>query len=144
MPKIPIRVTFSTSALMLILMGVAYAETGKKPDPDAVVQGKTLYKKHCIECHQKDGVGEMPIPLGIRHPDYVTAMPLNETSHAWHHGDIQLVNTILNGTRRTKRMPVFGKVLSKEEANDVVAYVKSLWSPRIIACQGPKHMSCMH
>jgi mono/diheme cytochrome c family protein len=70
-------------------------------------------------------------------------MPLNETSHAWHHGDEQLVRIILEGLRKTDRMPALKGIISEKEAYDIVAYIKSLWSARIIACQGPKHMSCM-
>lgn len=70
-------------------------------------------------------------------------MPLDETSHAWHHSDEQLVETILEGLQRTDRMPPRKGLLSRSEAHQLVAYIKSLWSPRIIACQGPAHMSCM-
>ena len=129
--------------LPLLFGGVVHAETGKAPDPEAVVRGKQLYEKYCQGCHKKDGVGEPPIPLSIRKPGYLTAMPLNETSHAWHHGDEQLVQIVLQGLERTNRMPGWKAVLSEEEARDIVAYIKSLWSPRILACQGPKHMSCM-
>lgn len=129
--------------LPLLLGGAVHAETGKAPDPEAVVRGKQLYESYCQACHKKEGVGEPPIPWSIRKPGYFTAMPLNETSHAWHHGDEQLAAIILQGLRRTKRMPAFGSVLSEKDAFDIVAYMKSLWSPRIIACQGPKHMSCM-
>lgn len=129
--------------LVISISGSVKAETGKAPDPAAVLLGKALYEKHCQVCHQKDGVGEKPIPWGIRKPGYFTAMPLNETSHAWHHSDEQLVKMILEGLRRTKRMPGWKKVLSEKDAHDIVAYIKSLWSARIIACQGPRHMSCM-
>ncbi len=124
--------------------GIVNAETGKIPDPKSVVLGKKLYEKHCLVCHQKDGVGEKQIPWSIRRPDYFTAMPLNETSHAWHHSDEQLKKIILKGLRRTNRMPAFREVLSEKEAYHIVSYIKSLWSPRIVDCQGPKHMSCMH
>jgi len=70
-------------------------------------------------------------------------MPLNDTSHAWHHSDEQLAQTILQGIQRTNRMPAWKNVLTEKQAYDIVAYIKSLWSPRILACQGPKHMSCM-
>lgn len=131
------------SLMVLVFSGIADAETGKAPDPSAVVLGKALYKKYCQVCHQKDGVGETPIPWSIRKPGYFTAMPLNETSHAWHHSDEQLANMILEGLQRTKRMPAFKTILSEKEVSDIIAYIKSLWSPRIIACQGPRHMSCM-
>lgn len=128
----------------LLVAGFAHAETGKPPDPQAVARGKSLYNSHCISCHKRDGVGEPKVPWSIRRPGLIEAMPLNETSHAWHHGDEQLVDIILDGTPRTRtRMPVFRNILSARQAADLVAYIKSLWSERIISCQGPKHMSCM-
>jgi len=129
--------------LIMCWSSVAGAETGKIPDPEAVVLGNKLYEQYCQVCHQKDGIGELPIPWSIRAPGYITAMPLNETSHAWHHSDEQLAQIILDGLRRTNRMPALRNVISEKEASNIVAYIKSLWSPRIIACQGPKHMSCM-
>jgi mono/diheme cytochrome c family protein len=134
--------------LILVLLFVAFggavnAETGKRPDPQAVARGKVLYEKYCQTCHKKDGVGEPSIPVTIRKLGYFTAMPLNETSHAWHHTDEQLVETILQGLQRTSRMPAFKNLLMEKQAYDIVAYIKSLWSARILACQGPKHMSCM-
>jgi mono/diheme cytochrome c family protein len=132
-----------TVLLVTAVSSTINAETGKKPDPQAVARGKVLYERYCQTCHKKDGVGEPPIPATIRKPGYLTAMPLNETSHAWHHTDEQLVETILEGLRRTNRMPGWKNVLTEKQARDIVAYIKSLWSPRILACQGPKHMSCM-
>jgi mono/diheme cytochrome c family protein len=134
---------FIAVSLLVAFGGAVNAETGKKPDPQAVARGKALYEKHCQTCHKKDGVGEPSIPGSIRKPGYFTAMPLNETSHAWHHSDEQLAQTILQGIQRTNRMPAWKNVLTEKQAYDIVAYIKSLWSPRILGCQGPKHMSCM-
>ena len=33
--------------LVAVLIGTANAETGKKPDPQAVTRGKVLYEKYC-------------------------------------------------------------------------------------------------
>lgn len=133
--KLPLAILVALSA------SIAGAETNQAPDPAHAAKGKHLYLKHCIQCHQKDGVGEPNVPMAIRHPDYVPAMPLNETSHAWHHSDEQLRQRILIGIPDI--MPAFGKELTSEQAGYLVAYIKSLWSERIIACQGPKHMTCM-
>ncbi len=129
--------------ICIFTTSIANAETGKPADKQHILAGKKLYEKHCINCHQKDGVGEDFIPDSIRRPGFVTAMPLNETSHAWHHSDEQLADAILKGLRGNGRMPAFKGKISSQDANNLVAYIKSLWSPRIIACQGPKHMSCM-
>jgi len=126
----------------IILFAIAtpgLAETGKAPNPEAVERGLALFESNCQQCHQLGGVGEH-VPPGLRHPDFIPAIPLNEDSHAWHHGDEQLVQIIRRGNTR---MPAFDKVLSEPQLRDLVAYMKSLWSPRILACQGPKHMSCM-
>ncbi len=51
---------------------------------------------------------------------------------------------IMDGTPRSRtRMPQWRAVLSESDAADLVGYLKSLWSDRILACQGPAHMSCM-
>ena len=123
----------------LFVMTASWAETGVSPDPASVAKGLSLYEVNCITCHAKDGVGEK-IPLGPLQPSTPPAMALNEESHAWHHGDNQLVQKIQRGNQR---MPAFGQILSESEIRDLIAYMKSLWSDRILACQGPKHMSCM-
>jgi mono/diheme cytochrome c family protein len=40
-------------------------------------------------------------------------------------------------------MPAWKETLSREQAEDVVAYFKSLWSFSSYACQGARHMACM-
>ncbi len=135
------RLSMTLFFLFAIVPGSS-AETGKKPDPASVVLGEKLYQEHCQTCHQKKGMGEKPVPASLRQPGFRDAMPLNETSHAWHHGDRQMVQTILNGTPATKRMPAWRGKISEQEAKHIVAYIKSLWPPEILACQGPKHMTC--
>jgi mono/diheme cytochrome c family protein len=40
-------------------------------------------------------------------------------------------------------MVAFKETLSDEDVDNVIAYVKSLWNFRSLACQGARHMSCM-
>ncbi|WP_428609681.1 c-type cytochrome [Sedimenticola sp.] len=129
--------------LLLVISQTISAETGRAPTADQVNAGKVLYQRYCVACHGENGVGEAPIPDTIRAPGYFTAMPLDEQSHAWHHSDEQLQETILQGLQRTQRMPAWKAVITPDQAALLVAYIKSLWSPRIVACQGPRHMSCM-
>ncbi len=122
----------------------AVAETGMRGSPVAIARGAALYEAHCLRCHRRGGVGEPKVPWSIRRPDLIEAMPLNESSHAWHHSDEQLVSMILDGTPRSRtRMPAFRGVLTEEDAADLVGYLKTFWSDRILACQGPNHMRCM-
>jgi len=139
-----IRLSSTCVLIALLATGISRAETGIPPDAKSVARGKQLYDTYCIACHKRDGIGEPKVPWSIRRADLIEAMPLNETSHAWHHGDEQLIKVILDGTPRSrKRMPAWRNVLSAKDAADLVAYMKSLWSVRIISCQGPKHMDCM-
>ena len=135
----------SFSFLVLVMFSYnVLAETGKRGSLEEVEKGRVLYKDYCQACHGSAGIGEPPIPIGVRRLDYIVAIPLNESSHAWHHGDDNLVQTILHGNQRSKlRMPVWNGILSEAQARDLVAYIKTFWSDRILACQGPKHMSCM-
>jgi len=127
----------------LFFGNIVFAETGEMPKLSNVLAGELLYREFCLLCHKEKGIGEPKIPEGIRLPGYYTAMPLNETSHAWHHSDEQLFEIILKGLKRTERMPAFENILSHKDAYDLVAYIKSLWSPRIVSCQGKNHMRCM-
>jgi len=72
------------------------------------------------------------------------APALDASAHAWHHTDEALVRTILDGSPRTQRMIAWkNKDLTEQNAQDLVAYITSLWTQRELDCQGPKHMQCM-
>jgi hypothetical protein len=68
---------------LLTFTTAASAENGARDSPEMLVRGVRLYEQHCSTRHLKDGVGEPPIPRSIRHPDYMTAMSLDEASHTW-------------------------------------------------------------
>ena len=139
-----IRLSSISLLVLLLVTAISQAETGIQPDAKSVARGKQTYDSHCATCHKRGGVGEPIVPWSIRRTDFIEAMPLDETSHAWHHGDEQLTGMILDGTARSRtRMPVWRNILSEQDAADLVAYMKSLWSDRIVSCQGPKHMDCM-
>ena len=131
--------------LMLIALpgGKALAETGKKPDPQAVLRGAKLYKNFCQSCHGERGVGETVYPWNVGKPGYFPAPALDDSQHAWHHSDEDLAKFIREGSPRTPLMPAWKKNLSEQNIRDIVAYMKSLWGSRALECQGPKHMSCM-
>lgn len=131
--------------LMLIAIpgGTVLAETGKRSDRQAVLRGAKLYKRHCQSCHGERGVGEPVYPWNVRRPDYFPAPALDDSQHAWHHSDEDLAKFILEGSPRTPHMPAWKNKLSEKKVRDIVAYIKSLWGPRALECQGPRHMSCM-
>lgn len=108
---------------------------------DATTRGKELFEANCQACHGYRGMGET---LVWDERANSLAPALDDSAHAWHHTDEQLVNTILNGLPQgSGRMVAWKEKLNPEQVHDIVAFLKSLWGPRALECQGPKHMSCM-
>jgi mono/diheme cytochrome c family protein len=114
-----------------------------KPVTEATRRGEKLYVTHCQECHGLQGVGENYSEESLNNRNYLMATSLDDSTHAWHHSDDDLVNTILEGSPRNDRMQAWKAILSEQNARDIVAYMKSLWGQRALDCQGPKHMQCM-
>jgi mono/diheme cytochrome c family protein len=112
--------------------------------PAVVARAGRLYNEVCASCHGDKGVGERPDDMYAVDAYGFVAPPLDDSSHGWHHSDSNLAETVLNGSPRNPRMMPFKELLSEEDALDLVAYVKSLWSPGKLACQGARHMRCPH
>ncbi len=110
------------------------------PDSPTELRGEKLYQTHCQECHGLRGVGENHSDQTLYNRRYVRAPALDDSTHAWHHTDDNLVQTILEGSTREPRMRGFKDVLQERDARAIVAYMKSLWGARALACQGPLHM----
>lgn len=122
--------------LLPSLPGTSSGSLTASAHPD---HGKALYRQYCVSCHGVDGRGERNW-MYREHG----APALDDSGHAWHHEDAQLVSMILDKPIPDSRMPAWRGILSRGDAIDVVAYIKSLWSPYILAnCQGAKHMQCM-
>lgn len=98
-------------------------------DPLQVARGRTLYDKHCAECHGVDGKG-LPGDWRVRDAQgKYPAPPLDDSAHAWHHPTAALLYTIYAGSPGGQgNMPAWKDKLSEQEIRDVVAYIKSLWS----------------
>jgi len=102
------------------------------------VRGKALFKQYCAACHGAAGHGEFNWMNRDR-----GAPALDSSGHAWHHEDAQLVSMILDKPLPDSRMPPWRGILTRDDAIDLVAYIKTLWTPFIRDnCQGAKHMQC--
>ncbi len=114
--------------------------------PGRISAGEKLFNENCQACHGAKGIGEKPDdPRAVDENGFPLAPALNDDAHGWHHADDQLMATILNGSPRNKRMPAWkDEGLTPDDARNLVAYIKSLWSFRSLACQGGRHMRCMH
>ncbi|MEE8394012.1 MAG: c-type cytochrome [Rhodospirillales bacterium] len=111
--------------------------------PGGIAKGKQLYEENCQDCHGAGGIGESPEDPDAKDEYGFKAPALNDDAHAWHHSDKNLAQTILNGSSRNERMGAFKDILSGREVENIIAYIKSLWSFRSLACQGARHMACM-
>lgn len=116
---------------------VALARSGA--NGEAARRGEKLFEANCQACHGQRGAGESP-HAGLA--GQALAPALDATMHAWHHTDEQLRETILKGSPvPNSRMVGWEGRLSGRDADDLVAYMKSLWDERALRCQGPKHMN---
>lgn len=111
--------------------------------PERLSAAAKLYDRLCQACHGVGGVGERPESPGATDSYGFLAPALNDSAHAWHHSDEDLVETISRGSPRNPRMLPFEGIIGKERTKDLVLYLRSLWSLRSLACQGSRHMRCM-
>ena len=113
--------------------------------PETIAKGSKLFATYCQACHGPSAKGQRNTPnFDSKNPPKIMAPALDDSDHGWHHGDADLVNTILNGSpREGSPMIAWKGQLSRKDAESLVAYIKSLWSFRSIACQGARHMACM-
>jgi mono/diheme cytochrome c family protein len=111
-------------------------------DHRLVMQGRAIYANHCAACHGESLQGQPNwrdrMPNGK-----LPAPPHDKTGHTWHHPDAILVDIISNGLIPGKTappgyvsdMPAYGAILSDQEIIAVIAYIKSIWPPKILEAQ---------
>jgi mono/diheme cytochrome c family protein len=102
-----------------------YKPTGKPP---SAARGQAIFLDHCALCHGVHGKGDGPrsaffMPGGQYIPDMTLAAVMNGR-------DKELLGSIREGLRRLPEpayvMPQFKYILSDEEIQSVLAYVKTL------------------
>lgn len=100
--------------------------------PEQISRGRQVYEQHCLKCHGAEGRGQpgdwrQRLPNGL-----YPSPPLDDTAHAWHHPTAVLKQRILEGSPPDMGdMPPWQGKLTDAEIDDVVVYIKSLWSPQI-------------
>jgi len=106
-----------------------------------VASGQALYAANCGRCHganlegqpgwkSRNANGRMPAP------------PHDDAGHTWHHSDDVLFGIIKVGVAPPyapvgyqSDMPGFGDKMTDQQIWDVLAYIKSRWSPRMQQAQ---------
>lgn len=98
-------------------------------DQAQVARGRIVYDRHCAECHGAEGQGQAG-DWRVRDADGLyPPPPLDDSAHAWHHPTAVLLDVIRNGSEPGEgKMPAWKHVLSEAQMQDVVVYIKSLWS----------------
>jgi len=131
----------ATAALIVLLLGACeqspFASLGDTPpdrlaEPQQLARGKAVYGQHCMECHGIDGKGP---PGDWRTRDAAGRFPpppLDHSAHAWHHPTADLLEIIREGSPGGQgNMPAWKGKLTEQQMQDVVAYIKSLWSDEV-------------
>ena len=132
---------FATAALAAaVAIGAVLMIAGPHTKTARIAQGQALYGVRCASCHGKNLEGQLnwktPLPNG-RMP----APPHDKTGHTWHHTDAALTGVTKLGLKPfagddyESDMPAFGAILSDEEIEAILVYVKSTWPEREQAYQ---------
>lgn len=143
-PSIPML-----SGLGVVLVGAIGAAFVLVDREDAAVaRGRILYDAHCASCHGQNLEGQpdwqKPGSDG-RYP----APPHDASGHTWHHSDADLIAyTTLGGEQALAQMgvtfesgmPGFGDILSQQDIEDVLSYIKSRWPERERAVQAERSL----
>lgn len=100
--------------------------------PEQVARGRIVYEQNCQKCHGVEGRGQ-PGDWRVKQPNGLyPPPPLDDTAHAWHHPTSVLRKAIMKGSPPGEGdMPAWEEKLSDQEIDDVIVYIKSLWSPEV-------------
>lgn len=86
--------------------------------PDELAQGRKLYKEHCAKCHKDDGTGGEADFMGnkVKSENLATQKMFEES-------DEEYIEYMVEGI--PEEMPSFKDVLTKEEMNEIVKYIRT-------------------
>ena len=131
---------------ILAALTLISGQIGSAAMADDLDTGRVLYADHCAACHGVDLEGapdwQRSGPDGL-----FPAPPHDETGHTWHHGDGMLFDYVQRGGQAvlddlgvsfTSGMPGFGDILSAEEIEAILAFIRSTWPKRIQEIQAAR------
>jgi mono/diheme cytochrome c family protein len=104
------------------------------PEDDQLAAGRTLYALHCASCHGADLEGQ-PNWRAPKEDGRLPAPPHDASGHTWHHSGAELFKMTKYGVSAVvpgyeSDMPGFKGVLTDEEIQLVLDFIKSTWPPR--------------
>lgn len=129
-----LKIGIIASILLLIgIMGCSNSEDGvSQASEETIALGQRVYAVRCASCHGINGEGQKPeAPLEPDETGRFPAPPHDETGHTWHHDDDLLVRIVKDGGMGGDmfyEMPAFGDILSADEIEAVLAFIKTMWT----------------
>ncbi|MBT6118652.1 MAG: cytochrome c [Rhodospirillaceae bacterium] len=109
-------------------------------DPAQVESGALVYAQRCSFCHGLDLAGSTRPVEGRVRPQIVVP-PLGLKTKAWRYPEAMLRNLVRFGERALMQhaspatMPAHRGTLSVAEVDDVLAFIKATWTPKMRASQ---------
>ncbi len=109
-------------------------EMAPSSQPGLIESGHQVYQQQCAVCHGEAAQGSP----NWRRPDdqgNLPPPPHNAEGHTWRHSDSMLQRMISQGWRdpfnKTQRltMPAFEQTLTPKEIDNLIVYLKTLWTP---------------
>lgn len=123
----PLRAVLSSAALVIFAGPVLlFSQTIKQRSHD-IKNGERIFKSGCIACHGADGRGAPETMTEFRRPD--TFPDFSQCDQTTPEPNSAWKDVILHGgpTRAFSQiMPAFDELLSSDEIDDVIAYLRSL------------------
>lgn len=129
---------------VVIILGACSADPTSHADPSnarQVASGKAVYERNCAACHGANLEGQPEWRSRLAN-GRLPAPPHDDSGHTWHHDDDVLFGLTKFGIAPPygppgyqSDMPAFGSTLSDQQIWDVLAYIKSRWSPRVREAQ---------
>ena len=122
--------------LALVVVSIKFGPTrAEDVNQKRITLGRSVYNAHCARCHGKNMEGQSDwqtrLPNGR-----LPAPPHDASGHTWHHPDKILVGITKHGLKPyagddyESDMPAFAGVLSDQEIEATIAYIKSTWPQR--------------
>jgi len=85
-------------------------------------KGKALYAEHCLNCHGPTGKGDGPLARDLpKRPANIS-----EKLDGLFEVESLLINSVIMGGKPDAGMPAYKGVLSKQDAKDILAYIRSV------------------
>ena len=112
---------------------------GEPVTAEEIEAGRELYAETCASCHGADLEGQADWKRRLE-SGRMPAPPHDETGHTWHHSDQDLFVITKGGVEAVvsdyeSDMPGFDGILSDDEIEAVLGYIKSTWPERQRAFQ---------